>query len=415
MVRQYWADILHCPPMSVFDFAIIGKGLVGSATARYLSRGEGSVVVIGPDEPPNPGLHRGVFSSHYDQGRITRLIGRDSVYSKLAELAIEQYANIEDSSGVRFHFPVGMLIAQAPHVDDGHMKDPLATARALGRRFTLYEIGDRTWKSSFPFFDFPEGYSVIHEPAPAGYINPRDMIRAQLTCADRDGASIVRETAIRIRRRRAVHVIETDAGHRYDAYKVVIAAGAFTNGYDLLQRKLALAPETESILLARVPEKDGERLASSPTVIYLVDDTEIWDVYMTPPIRYPDGHFYIKLGANSIHDTRPKNVDELGRWFRNGDSDANKEAFARSLRSLWPGLDFLSMETRRCVLTRTPNGYPFIDEVDDNVYVAAGGNGGSAKSSDALGRLAATVVRDEPWPDVVRRDLFAAQFADDDV
>lgn len=396
--------------MRVFDFAVVGKGLIGSAAARYLSGRGGHVAVIGPDEPKRPAVHRGVFSSHYDQGRITRLIGRDPVYSKLAELAINQYSTVEEISGIRFHFPVGMLIAHAPHVPDGHMQDPLGTARSLGRRFALYDYGDRSWKDAFAYLDFPESYGVIHEPAPAGYVNPREMIRAQLTCAERNGAVIVRETAVRIRRDGGVHRIETDTGDRFDAAKVVVAAGAFTNGYDLLQRKLALEPETESILLARVSDEDGKRLASAPTVIYLVDDTEIWDVYMTPPIRYPDGHCYLKIGANSIHDTHPASADAIGAWFRNGDSDVCKEALARALRSVWPGLDFLSMSTRRCILARTPNGYPAVDEVDDGLCVACGGNGGSAKSSDALGRLAATVVCGEPWPEAIPRDRFEAHY-----
>ena len=397
--------------MSKFDFAVIGKGLIGSAAARYLSRDGARVVVIGPDEPTQPRAHRGVFSSHYDQGRITRLIGRDPVYSKLSEMAIEQYGAIERESELRFHFPVGMLIAQAPHVPDGHMKDPLGTARALNRTFTLYEVGNRSWRETFPYFDFPEDYSVIHEPAPAGYINPREMIRAQLACASRSGATIVRETATRVHATEATRAIDTDGGNRYHADKVVIAAGAFTNFYDLLENKLAFEPETESIVLARVSDRDGERLAHAPTVIYLVDDTELWDIYMTPPIRYPDGHFYIKLGANSIHDTHPMSLDAVGSWFRNGDSDQSKDALVRALRSLWPGLDFLSFETRRCILSHTPNGYPVIDELDDGVVVAAGGNGGSAQSSDALGHLAATVVRNEPWPRKVPRELFKAELA----
>lgn len=396
--------------MKSFDCAVIGKGLIGTATARYLSCAGERVVLIGPDEPRTPLLHQGVFSSHYDQGRITRLIGRDPVYSKLAELTIEQYGPLEDASKTRFHYPVGMLIAQSVDVADGHMHDPLGTARVLGRRFNLFEPGDRSWKEKFPFLDFPRDYSIIHEPAPAGYINPRDMIRAQLACISQTGASIVRESATRIRRDAAEFSIETDAGNRFATHRVVIAAGAFSNCYDLLERKLAFQPETESILLARVSDDDGERLSKAPTVIYLVKDTEIWDIYMTPPIRYPDGHFYIKLGANSVHDKPLASLGAIGQWFRNGDSDQNKNAMTRAVRTLWPGLEFLSMETQRCILCRTPSGYPIIDQVDEGMIVAAGGNGGSAKSADALGRLAATLVLNEPWPEEFPRALFKAQY-----
>ena len=85
---------------------------------------------------------------------------------------------------------------------------------------------------------------------------------------------------------------------------------------------------------------------------------------------------------------------------------------ARALLSLWPELNFLSMETGRCILSRSPNGYPaVIDKLSNGIFDAAGGNGGSAKSSDALGQLAATLAQKEPWPQEIPRDLFRAQYA----
>jgi len=392
-----------------FDCAVIGKGLIGGAAARYLARAGARVLLLGPDEPDKPMLRNrpwSVFSSHYDEGRITRLIGRDRVYSKLAELAIEQYAELESESGTRFHYPVGMLVAEAPHVPDGHMKNPLATARALGRRFELYEASDRSWKDQFPFLDFPETYRVIHEPAPAGYINPRALIRAQLAVSAATGTKIIRETVTAIRQAGTGWSVKTAEGDAYRTKKAIVAAGAFTNFNGLLPQRLPFRPETESILLARVTDGDARRLEDAPSVIYLIDDVEISDVYMTPPLRYPDGAFYIKLGANTVYDRELETLDDVGRWFRTGDSDRSKSAYTRAVRSLWPGLDLLSLETKRCILCRTPNGYPIIDEIEDGLFVAAGGNGGSAKCSDALGHLAAGLAQGWPWPPDVPRELF---------
>ena len=48
-----------------------------------------------------------------------------------------------------------------------------------------------------------------------------------------------------------------------------------------------------------------------------------------------------------------------------------------------------------CVYTGTRSGYPLVsmvDERDERVVVALGGNGSAAKSSDELGRLAAALV-----------------------
>ena len=393
--------------LDAFDFAVVGKGLIGSAALRYLSTTGGSGVIIGPDEPKVPAEHQGVFASHYDEGRITRLIGRDRIYSKLAERAIEQYATIESVSGIRFHYPVGMLIVQAPHIADGHMKDPLGTARALGRKFTLYEVGDRSWKERFPDLEFPETYSVIHEPAPAGYINPRALIRAQLAIASKEGVHVVRETATAIRRNGAGFVIETDAGDGYLAGNVVVAAGAFTNFNSLLPRPLDFRPKTESVILAEVSEADFERLGKTPTVIYLVDDIDIWDIYMTPPIRYPNGRFYIKLGANSVLDRELTTLGEVQAWFRTGTNHASRVAMEAALHSLWPDVEILACEAKPCILCHTPNGYPIIDEIDKGLVVAAGGNGGSAKCSDTLGKLAASLLTGAAWPEAIPRDLFS--------
>lgn len=398
--------------MESFDYAVVGKGLIGSAAASALSETEGSVAVVGPDEPRQPRQHRGVFASHYDQGRITRLIGRDVLYSRLAELAIDRYAEIEAGSGIRFHSPVGMIIAETPTVPDGHMKRPLATARELARQFTLYEPPDRSWKGSFPFFDFPASYRLIHEPAPAGFINPRAMVSAQLKIAETNGATVIRETVLRVVPDGEGFELVTEQGRRLRAGRVVVSAGAFTQCHALIPHPLAFEAETETILLARVGARDATRLKDAPVVIYLVDDPEIWDAYMTPPMRYPDGYDYIKIGANSIYDERLDSLEAIGRWFRTGDSDRSKDALARTVRSLWPGLELSSFHTNRCILSKTPSGYPMVDELAPGWFVAAGGNGGSAKSADALGRLAAALMLERSWPDAIPRDALRAQPAE---
>jgi len=393
-----------------FDYAVVGRGLIGAAATKYLSEAGARVVCIGPDEPERPQTHRGVFASHYDQGRLTRQFDRDVVYSKLAGRSIDAYPKIAAAGRTPFHMPVGLLVAESPQLPAGHPDSPLHTARTLGRRFDLYDVGDRSWMKAFPALMFPESYRILHEPAPAGYINPRRMLKAQLTIATDEGASIVPETVVRVRRDHGSVVVETDSGNRYETKATLVAAGAFTNYHDLVPRKLSFQPETESIVLARVSESDARQLARAPTVIYSLEDMEVSGVYVTPPILYPDGNHYIKIGANTIYDTEPSSLDAIGAWFRSGDSDRCKDALARVLRSMWPQVDFLSFHTTRCIICRTPNGYPIVDEVEDGLFVAAGGNGGAAKSADAIGRLAAGLMQHVDWPDELPREVFRAQY-----
>lgn len=383
--------------MRDFEYIVIGKGLIGSAATRYLSQWSSRVAVIGPDEPANQTTHNGVFASHYDQGRLTRLISRDVVWARLARMSIDNYRWLEEQSGISFYNPVGMLVVDAPHMKS-HMKMSLEAAELFHIPYTLYQPGDRSWQNLFPDFAFPDSYTVLHEPAPAGYINPRDMLRAQLTVAEQQGATVIREIATQVQQVGEWVEVETAENGRYRARKLLVAAGAFSNCFNLLPHKPAFKPETETIILGEVSEADATRLEHIPTLIYFIEDPQIADIYMTPPIQYGNGRFYIKLGANTIADQWPTDLADIQTWFQHGDSDVCKPALQNALQTILPGIQFLSFQTKRCIICRTPNGYPTISPITDTIFVAAGGNGEGAKSSDALGFLAAGLAFDGRWP-----------------
>ena len=101
---------------TTIDIAVIGNGLIGSAASRYLSAAGLNVAAIGPDEPANWKTHTGVFASHYDQGRITRVVDTSPTWATLAKRSIDQYPIIEEASGIRFHHPVGCLRADRKSV-----------------------------------------------------------------------------------------------------------------------------------------------------------------------------------------------------------------------------------------------------------------------------------------------------------
>ena len=58
----------------------------------------------------------------------------------------------------------------------------------------------------------------------------------------------------------------------------------------------------------------------------------------------------------------------------------------------WPGVGFVSFHTRPCLITYTADGVPAIEQVDDGLFLATGGNGTGAKSSDSWGLQAAELV-----------------------
>ena len=64
-----------------------------------------------------------------------------------------------------------------------------------------------------------------------------------------------------------------------------------------------------------------------------------------------------------------------------------------SFRSVLRQLQVTSFHTKPCVTTYPANDYPLVDVVEaEQLFVAAGGCGASAKSSNEIGRLAAQMV-----------------------
>ena len=58
------------------------------------------------------------------------------------------------------------------------------------------------------------------------------------------------------------------------------------------------------------------------------------------------------------------------------------------------------------MVTGTRTGYPYIGWIDDGLAVSLGGNGSAAKSSDELGRLAATLFSADGWDDTIAASTF---------
>ena len=152
----------------MFETIVIGKGLIGSAAGRYLSATGQNIAIIGPDEPKDWSSHSGVFASHYDQGRITRILDPDWVWATLAKRSIEQYAVIEAQSGLKFHYARGGLqVDQQANKKNGYIAQIERTGRQLGANFETYTYD--LLRGAYPWLKLKQGSIGVSEDAPAGY------------------------------------------------------------------------------------------------------------------------------------------------------------------------------------------------------------------------------------------------------
>ncbi len=375
-----------------FEVAVVGLGLVGSAAVRHLSSAGAVVVGVGPAEPPDWAKAESPFSSHYDSGRITRRLDARYEWAVLASRSIEQYPVIQRRSGIDFHHPVGLIFVRSDETG-------IARQRQVIERLGLpvgVEQTD-TARERFPWFDLPAGWTVLHEPGPAGFIDPRRMLAAQLAVAQDQGATIHRSVVTRLERRAFGYRIHRGPEGPVEAERVLLATGPYLDS--LLPEPPAATVVPEAVILAEVSAAEADRMTSMPSVIYLLDHPEYNDVYVVPPTRYPDGRDYIKLGGSFTQAAPLTTDEEKRRWMAGSEAEAQLPAMRDILTSLMPEAHFERFAMKPCMITDTAHGLPFVDQVADGLFVAAGGNGHAAKSADAIGALGAELARTGRWLD----------------
>ena len=94
-----------------YDVIVVGAGMFGSAAARHLSAAGARALVIGPAEPP-PGVAVDAksFGAYFDEARIARRLGWDSVWGTLDANSVTRFRNIEAASGDEFFRECGSLV-----------------------------------------------------------------------------------------------------------------------------------------------------------------------------------------------------------------------------------------------------------------------------------------------------------------
>ena len=376
------------------SIAVVGRGLIGSAAARHLAMAGHDVTLIGPGEPATRSVHKGVFGSHYDEGRITRLLDPHPVWADAAKASIARYRDIEQTSGIRFYHERGLL-SGAPEGSPYLAK--LRNIRDEGG-IAATEYTGEALKAAFPYLQFDPGTVMLHQRENAGHISPRQMVLAQTKAAKLHGAKILDDFVLDISGRSVRTNSETMT---FD--KIIVAAGVHSKW--LVKEPLDLRVYARTITFFELEPDEAARLAAMPSIIFRVPDNS--DPYVLPPIRYPDGKTYLKIGGEPV-DRELNSEAALRDWYRTaGDETLGPYMIART-EALLPGLSYASTHTESCALTYTASEVPYIAPVRDDLYIATGGCGGAAKSADELGRIAANTVLgtiDERFPLQYEKEL----------
>lgn len=370
-------------------YAVIGAGLIGSAAARHMALAGLDVTLIGPGEPADLRSHVGVFGSHYDEGRITRGLDPMPFWSRASRASIARYGEIEAASGIRFYSEVGCLMAGPEGSTKMAAIDEVAARDALSCEYFDRDALARR----FPYFAFPDGATGRFEAVGAGHISPRSLVRAQLTAGVAAGVQHLAEEVTGFDDGPDGVTLHCASGPRvFD--RVLMATGGFSDA--LIGSVLPMEVYGRTVALFELEVAEAARLATMPSLIWQDPDRD--NPYLLPPIRYPDGKVYVKLGYDP-EDILLRDTADVKAWFRSEGTPGVADQIEAMIRDRMPDLAIAGRRVVNCVTSYTPNQLPHLKALSDRVFTAIGGCGRAAKNSDELGRLGAVIVSGGALPD----------------
>ncbi len=370
----------------MYKIAVIGRGLIGSAAGRHLSMISDGVAVVGPNEPEDSVKHDGVFASHYDEGRMVRFVDPHIPWSITAKRSIERFSQLQMDSGINFFTTSGYLGLQGPEFLD-YLEGSEFSAKTVNANFKRINAGKI--RTDYPFLSIDDNTVGLVEEGLAGHISPRNMVNAQTKIARKFGADIIEHEVEKISLNNKAVEITLRNNEKLLAEKVLVATGAFTDACDLLPKSLNLIVYGRTVVLAEIDEH-LKKILRNMTTMYVADS----NAYILPPIKYPDGKTYVKIGIGSKSDKILNSKSELIEWFQGKGSDKDFREFREYISGLIPSLqECENWQTKSCAVTQTSTGLPYIDYVvEDRIAVATGGNGKAAKSADDWGLFAAQML-----------------------
>jgi sarcosine oxidase len=377
------------------DFLIVGNGMFGAAIARHLAP-HAKVTVVGPEARADGS---GGYGAHHDEGRITGDLSRDVVWSELNRRARDGMTELDPT----LITPCGALTATT-RGGPGYLS---VAARIRERQSAeIQTLTPDAVCAGFPMVRFGPDETILYQPA-AGYFSPRRYVALATQSAQATGATITSGAV------RALHIsatgteAELDDGRRLRAEAAIVASGAFAAGSDLLPVPVALRAKSEVYVMAELDDHQAAELGAMPCINRTIDHPQLADLYVLPPIRYPDGRTYLKFGANTMIDHWLPDPAAVRAWYDRGNDDGPLPALREVLTGLLPGVRVRAWHTRRCADAYTAHRHPYIDVLEPGrLTIALGGNGRGAQAADAVGHLTADLALTGHWQSDLPRGAF---------
>lgn len=356
-----------------FEYIVLGLGGWGSAAAYWLSRRAGADVL--GLEQFELGHVRGESQDH---SRIIRLSYHTPAYVELAKHAYRAWAEVERDAGERLVLKTGGLdfAPRASAIPLSNYSDSMDAAGVPYERVDAAEIR-RRW----PQFTVTDDIHGLFQPE-SGIAMAARGNAAHVRMARAHGATLLDQVPVERLRPVEGEIEVTADGTAYRCRRLVIAAGAWSNG--------ALTHFGVHLPL-RVTQEQVTYFATPYPAEFQPERFPIW-IWMDDPCFY---------GFPIFGEAGPKAGQDAGGQ----EVTAGTRTFEPDQAALKRTVDFLGryipnalgpiIYTKTCLYTLTPDRDFVLDTLRDHPNVAVGiGGGHGFKFASLMGRILSDLAVD---------------------
>jgi monomeric sarcosine oxidase len=328
----------------VADVAVVGAGIMGSATAYALARDGRDVVLYEQFEVGH------THGSSHGRSRIVRLAYPEVGFVELAKEAFVGWRELEREAGVEL-LELNGLLELAHDLDRG-------SSAALDAAGAVYELLETPAARERWPVGVPDGWTALFQPE-AGIVRADLAHRAFVDRAVARGATLREQTR--------VHLLD-----ELDADVIVVTAGPWVSRFF---PDLPVHTTRETLAYFR---RDGEPL---PSVVQLDPVTRGHALYsLHDPVhglKAGTHHAGARVGPDEDGGPDPALVERIAEWVSRTYLDADPEPVA----------------AETCMYTTTPDEH-FILETRGRVVIGSPCSGHGFKFAPAIGTRLARMAAD---------------------
>lgn len=353
-----------------YDVIIVGGGVMGAATAYYLSKVKKNILLLEQYEIKNN------YNSSQDHSRVFRYeYGTDEFYSQLAVEALKLWKEVEKEGNTQLYFKCGCLLLGKSN--DSYAMKSYKTMSKLGLPIEL--LDERSLQTRFPQFNSDAG---VLDPN-GGVLEANTATSTFITLAQNNGVKVKENTKV-------IDIIDgwiILEDEKLEADRIVVTAGVWNT--KLLKNKIKVTPSRQELIYFQPKNPELFQKDTFPTFGHL--ESGFYGI----PIH--------KINAVKVANHFPGETVDPDTVSRKA-TDEFIEKCRDFLGTYIPELaDGKVIESKVCLYDMTDNEDFILDKLSENIIIGAGFSGHGFKFAPFIGKYLASLVLVE---DTTKLDRF---------